>query len=108
MQLRFTDRVRKVMEFANQEAIRLGHEYIGTEHIILGLLKLSEGAALTILHNVGADLGKIRFEIQCATEPGPDQLTFGKLGFAESSRIAVEYAKREALRFEHENISTGH
>src|SRR5437762_11552100 len=61
---RFTDRARKVMQLANQEAQRLNHEYIGTEHILLGLVKEGSGVAANVLKNLDIDLRKIRLEIE--------------------------------------------
>ena len=57
---RFTDRARKVMQLANQEAQRFNHEYVGTEHILLGLLREGEGVAAQVLVELGADLGGVR------------------------------------------------
>src|SRR5713101_7466207 len=60
---RFTDRARKVMQLANQEAQRFNHEYIGTEHILLGLVKEGSGVAANVLKNLDVDLRKIRLEV---------------------------------------------
>ena len=61
---RFTDRARKVMQLANQEAQRFNHEYIGTEHILLGLVKEGSGVAANVLKNLDIDLRKIRLEVE--------------------------------------------
>ena len=61
---RFTDRARKVMQLANQEAQRFNHEYIGTEHILLGLVKEGSGVAANVLKNLDVDLRKIRLEVE--------------------------------------------
>ena len=61
---RFTDRARKVMGLANQEAQRFNHEYIGTEHILLGLVKEGSGVAANVLRNLEIDLRKIRLEVE--------------------------------------------
>ena len=61
---RFTDRARKVMQLANQEAQRFNHEYIGTEHILLGLVKEGSGVAANVLKNLDVDLRKIRIEVE--------------------------------------------
>src|SRR5207237_3503352 len=61
---RFTDRARKVMQLANQEAQRLNHEYIGTEHVLFGLIKEGSGVAANVLKNLDIDLRKIRLEIE--------------------------------------------
>ena len=61
---RFTDRARKVMQLANQEAQRFNHEYIGTEHVLLGLVKEGSGVAANVLKNLEVDLRKIRLEVE--------------------------------------------
>ena len=67
---RFTDRARKVMNLAKQEAQRLNHEYIGTEHVLLGLIQEGSGVAASVLKNLGIDLKKIRSEIEKIVIPG--------------------------------------
>src|SRR6516162_6160972 len=76
---RFTDRARKVMQLANQEARRLNHEYVGTEHILLGLVKEGSGVAANVLKNADIDLRKIRLEIEKIVQSGPEMVTMGKL-----------------------------
>ena len=76
---RFTDRARKVMQLANQEAQRFNHEYIGTEHILLGLVKEGSGVAANVLKNLDVDLRKIRLEVEKIVQSGPDMVTMGKL-----------------------------
>ena len=76
---RFTDRARKVMQLANQEAQRFNHEYIGTEHILLGLIKEGSGVAANVLKNLDVDLRKIRLEVEKLVQSGPDMVTMGKL-----------------------------
>src|SRR6266568_2253547 len=75
---RFTDRARKVMQLANQEAQRFNHEYIGTEHILLGLVKEGSGVAANVLKNLDIDLRKIRLEVEKIVQSGPDMATVGK------------------------------
>ena len=76
---RFTDRARKVMQLANQEAQRFNHEYIGTEHILLGLVKEGSGVAANVLKNLEVDLRKIRLEVEKLVQSGPEMVTVGKL-----------------------------
>ena len=64
---RFTDRARKVMALANQEAQRFNHEYIGTEHILLGLVKEGSGVGANVLKNLDVDIKKLRLEIESRT-----------------------------------------
>ena len=76
---RFTDRARKVMALANQEAQRFNHEYIGTEHILLGLVKEGSGCRRNVLKNLDVDLRKVRLEVEKLVKSGPDMVTMGKL-----------------------------
>ena len=75
---RFTDRARKVMALANQEAQRFNHEYIGTEHILLGLVKEGSGVGANVLKNLNVDLRKVRLEVEKLVHSGPDMVTMGK------------------------------
>jgi len=76
---RFTDRARKVMALANQEAQRFNHEYIGTEHILLGLVKEGSGVGANVLKNLDVDIKKLRLEVEKLVKSGPDMVTMGKL-----------------------------
>src|SRR3989442_2426140 len=76
---RFTDRARKVMQLANQEAQRFNHEYIGTEHILLGLIKEGSGTGAKVLGRLDIDLRKVRLEIEKIVQEGPDTVAMGKL-----------------------------
>ena len=72
---RFTDRARKVMSFARQEAERFNHDYIGTEHVLLGLVKEGSGVAANVLENLEVDLEKVRLEVEKLVKPAPDVVT---------------------------------
>lgn len=76
---RFTERARKVLQLANQEAQRLNHEFIGTEHLLLGLVKEGSGVAANVLKNLDVDLKKIRIEVEKLVQPGPEVVTIGRL-----------------------------
>ena len=76
---RFTDRSRKVMQLAQSEAQRFNHEYIGTEHLLLGLIKEGSGVASHVLQNLDVDLRKVRLEVEKIVQSGPDMVTVGKL-----------------------------
>src|SRR5712692_9089896 len=95
---RFTDRARKVMLLANQEAQRFNHTYIGTEHILLGLVKEGSGVAASVLKNFDVDPGKIRLEVEKIVQSGPDMVT-GKLPQTTRAKKVIEYAIEEARRF---------
>jgi len=72
MNERLTDRARKVLQLSNQEAQRFSHEYIGTEHILLGLVKEGSGTAAEVLKRLGIDLWKVRLEVETIVQAGPD------------------------------------
>jgi ATP-dependent Clp protease ATP-binding subunit ClpC len=105
---RFTDRARKVMQLANEEARRLNHEYIGTEHILLGLVKEGAGVAANVLKNLDIDLRKIRLEIEKIVFSGPDMVTMGKLPQTPRAKKVIEYSIEEARNFNHNYVGTEH
>jgi hypothetical protein len=105
---RFTDRARKVIQLANQEAQRLNHEYIGTEHILLGLIKEGSEVAANVLKNLDIDLRKIRLEIEKIALPGPDMVTPGKLPQTPRAKKVIEYSIEEARNLNHNYIGTEH
>lgn len=105
---RFTDRARKVLALANQEAQRFNHEYIGTEHLLLGLVKEGSGAGATVLKNLGVDIEKLRSEVEKLVQSGPDMVIVGKLPQTPRAKRAIEYAIEEARTFNHRYIGTEH
>jgi len=105
---RFTDRARKVLALANQEAQRFNHEYVGTEHILLGLVKEGSGVAANVLKNLDVDLRKIRLEIEKIVQPGPDSVIMGKLPYTPRSKKVLEFAIEEAKGLGHNYIGTEH
>src|SRR6266545_1245838 len=105
---RFTDRARKVMQLANQEAQRFNHEYIGTEHILLGLVKEGSGVAANVLKNLDIDLRKIRLEIEKIVQSGPDMVTMGKLPQTPRAKKVIEYSIEEARNLNHNYVGTEH
>ena len=105
---RFTDRARKVMQLANLEAQRFKHEYIGTEHILLGLLREGGGVAANALSNLGVDLQEIREEVEKIVQAGPDMITMGRLPKTPRARKVIEYAIEEAGNVNHNKVGTEH
>src|SRR6202453_2780453 len=105
---RFTDRARKVMQLANQEAQRFNHEYIGTEHILLGLVKEGTGVAANVLKNLDIDLRKIRLEVEKIVQAGPDMVTMGKLPQTPRAKKVIEYSVEEARNLNHNYVGTEH
>jgi ATP-dependent Clp protease ATP-binding subunit ClpC len=105
---RFTDRTKKVMEFANDEATRLNHEYVGTEHIFLGLIKEGGGVAAAALQNLGADLQQIRNAIERASPMGPEFVSKGRHGHTPRAKFVIESAVQAARNLNHNYIGTEH
>jgi ATP-dependent Clp protease ATP-binding subunit ClpC len=105
---RFTDRARKVMQLANQEAQRFNHEYIGTEHILLGLVKEGSGVAANVLRNLDVDLRKIRLEVEKLVQSGPEMVTIGKLPQTPRAKKVIEYSMEEARNLNHNYVGTEH
>ena len=105
---RFTDRARKVMALANQEAQRFNHECIGTEHILLGLVKEGSGVGATVLKNLDVDIKKLRLEVEKQVKSGPDLVTMGKLPQTPRAKKVIEYAIEEARSLNHNYVGTEH
>ncbi len=105
---RLTDRARKVMALANQEAQRFNHEYIGTEHILLGLVKEGSGVGANVLKNLGVDLRRVRLEVEKLVKSGPEMVTLGKLPQTPRAKKVIEYAIEEARNLNHNYVGTEH
>jgi ATP-dependent Clp protease ATP-binding subunit ClpC len=106
---RFTDRARKVMQLANQEAQRFNHEYIRTEHVLLGLVKEGSGVAANVLKKLDIDLYKIRLEVEkivpfaSSESPVP-----GRLPHTPRTRKVIDYSVEEARLLKHNYVGTEH
>ncbi len=105
---RFTDRAKKVMNLARQEAQRFNHEYLGTEHILLGLVQEGSGVAANVLKNMGIDLSKIRTEVEKIVKTGPSMVTMGQLPFTPRAKKVLELSMEEASNLGHNYIGTEH
>src|SRR4051794_5282861 len=105
---RFTDRARKVMQLANQEAQRFNHEYVGTEHVLLGLIKEGSGVAANVLKNLDVDLRKIRNEVEKIVTAGPDMVVMGRLPHTPRAKKVIEYSIEEARNLSHNYVGTEH
>jgi ATP-dependent Clp protease ATP-binding subunit ClpC len=105
---RFTDRARKVMQLANQEAQRFNHEYIGTEHILLGLIKEAGGVAANVLRRLDIDLRKVRLEVERIVQSGRDTETMGNLPRTPRAKKVLEYTMEEAGNLNHNYVGTEH
>ncbi|HEY7159122.1 MAG TPA: Clp protease N-terminal domain-containing protein [Gemmataceae bacterium] len=105
---RFTDRARKVMQLTKEEAQRFGHEFIGTEHILLGLVREGSGVAANVLKNLDIDLRKIRLEVEGIVACGPIKTLSGKLPQTPRAKKVIEYAIEEAQNLNHKHVGTEH
>ncbi len=105
---RFTDRARKVMALARKEALSFNHNFIGTEHILLGLIQEGSGVAANVLKNLGAEIDKIRREIEKNVQSGPSIVTMGQLPFTPRSKKVLELSMEEANDRGDNHIGTEH
>ncbi|MFH0938819.1 MAG: ATP-dependent Clp protease ATP-binding subunit [Planctomycetota bacterium] len=105
---RFTDRARKVMSLARQEAERFNHDYVGTEHILLGLVKEGSGVAANVLENLDVDLEKVRLEVEKLVKPAPNVVTMGQLPFTPRAKKVLEFSIDEARALDHNYVGTEH
>jgi len=106
--LLFADRARKVMQLASREAFRLNHEYIGTEHILLGLIKEGSGVTPSMLSKVDRDLRKVRLEVEKFVQTGSSMITLGKLPYTLDAKKVMEYADEEARNSRHPCVEAEH
>jgi ATP-dependent Clp protease ATP-binding subunit ClpC len=105
----FTERTRKVLALAREEAIGLGHEYIGTEHILLGLIAEGGGIAVSIIRNFRIDPGQLASRLHGALKPGRPDRRFGPdLPFTARGRKVLELALKEAKELGHSYVGTEH
>jgi ATP-dependent Clp protease ATP-binding subunit ClpC len=105
---RFTERARKVIILAKEEARRFNHDYIGTEHLLLGLIREGEGVAATVLQKLGISLENIRLEIEKLVQPGPTTQIIGDIPFTPRAKKTLELAAEEARSLGHNYIGTEH
>ncbi|MEO0078777.1 MAG: ATP-dependent Clp protease ATP-binding subunit [candidate division WOR-3 bacterium] len=108
MQERFTERVRRVVAIARQEAARLHHDSVGTEHLLLGIVKEGEGVAAVVLTNLGMNLEDLRRAVENAVPVGSETLVLGDLPLNQDARSALQLAADEARRMNHLQVGTEH
>ncbi len=105
---RFTERARKVILLAKEEAKRFNHDYIGTEHILLGLIREGEGVAAAVLQSLGLSLDRIRLEVEKLVQPGPSTMVSGDIPFTPTAKKVLDLATEEARALGHNYIGTEH
>ena len=108
MNYNFTDRVRKVLAMAREEAIRLQHDYVGTEHILLGLIREGEGVAAAVLTNLDIDLEQIHERVEESVRKGKATIALGELPYTSRAKKVLEFAMAEARDFNHSYVGTEH
>jgi hypothetical protein len=104
----FTPRAQQVLGFARKEADRLNHNFLGTEHLLLGLVRLGQGCAVNVLKAQGVDLEKLRDEVEKQVGTGPDQKIVGNFPYTPRVKKVVALAHKEMLRFNHTYLGTEH
>src|SRR5206468_10609968 len=104
---RFTEHARKVLSLAQEEAQRFQHNYIGTEHLLLGLVREGEGVAGKVLTSLGVDLEKVRKAVENIIGRG-DRIVLGEIGLTPRAKKVIELAVDEARRLNHDYIGTEH
>ncbi len=105
---RFTDRARRVIILARKEADRFNHNYIGTEHLLLGLIRLGQGVAVNVLRGQGLDFETIRLEVEKAVGTGPEAKVIGDIPLTARAKKVIELAVEEARNLNHTYIGTEH
>ena len=105
---KFTERARKVILLAKEEAKRFNHDYIGTEHILLGLIREGEGVAAAVLQNLGLSSDQIRLEVEKLVQLGPSTIVSGDIPFTPKAKKVIELAMDEARNLGNNYIGTEH
>jgi ATP-dependent Clp protease ATP-binding subunit ClpC len=104
---KFTTRARKVLSLAQEEAQRFQHNYIGTEHLLLGLVREGEGVAAKVLEDLGVELIQVRSAVEFIINRG-DRIVLGEIGLTPRAKKVIELAVDEARRLNHHYIGTEH
>lgn len=105
---KFSDRARKVMQLANRVAQEWNHEYIGTEHILLGLLRMDDGIGPRVLRQLLPATGALQSAVEALIQRGPEMITMGKLPQTPRAKKVIESAMDEARQLGHSHVGTEH
>jgi ATP-dependent Clp protease ATP-binding subunit ClpC len=105
---KFTNRAKQVIKLAKKEAQRLNHNYLGTEHVLLGLLKLGQGVAVNVLRNLNIDFETVRNEVEKLVGYGPEIQVYGDPALTGKVKKVFEYANEEAASLNHNYVGTEH
>jgi ATP-dependent Clp protease ATP-binding subunit ClpC len=104
----FTPRAQQVLALARKEADRLNHNFLGTEHLLLGLIKLGQGVAVNVLTKMGLDLETVRLEVEKQVGTGPDQKMIGNIPYTPRVKKVIALAQKEAKNLNHTYVGTEH
>jgi len=104
----FTPRAQQVLALARKEADRFNHNYVGTEHILLGLIKLGQGVAVNVLQKMGLDLETVRMEVEKQVGTGPDTKVTGNIPYTPRVKKVLALASKEAKALHHSYVGTEH
>src|ERR1700722_1548344 len=105
---KFTNRAKQVIKLAKKEAQRLNHNYLGTEHVLLGLLKLGQGVAVNVLRNLNIDFETVRTAVETLVGFGPEIQVYGDPALTGKVKKVFEYANEEAANLNHNYVGTEH
>ena len=104
----FTPRAQQVLALARKEADRFNHNFVGTEHLLLGLIKLGQGVAVNVLQKMGLDLETVRMEVEKQVGTGPDQKMIGNIPYTPRVKKVLALASKEAKALNHTYVGTEH
>src|SRR5213596_3593344 len=104
----FTPRAQQVLALARKEADRFNHNFVGTEHLLLGLIRLGQGTAVTVLKRLGLDLETVRLEVEKQVGTGPDQKIIGNIPYTPRVKKVLALASKEAKALNHTYVGTEH
>jgi len=104
----FTPRAQQVLALARKEADRFNHNFVGTEHLLLGLIKLGQGVAVNVLQKMGLDLETVRLEVEKQVGTGPDQKQVGNIPYTPRVKKVLSLASKEAKQLQHTYVGTEH
>jgi len=104
----FTPRAQQVLALSRKEADRFNHNYIGTEHVLLGLIKLGQGVAVSVLQRMGLELEQVRHEVEKEVGTGPDQKTSSNIPYTPRVKKVLALANKEAKSLNHSYVGTEH
>jgi ATP-dependent Clp protease ATP-binding subunit ClpC len=104
----FTPRAQQVLALARKEADRFNHNFVGTEHLLLGLIKLGQGVAVNVLQKMGLDLETVRMEVEKQVGTGPDQKMIGNIPYTPRVKKVLALAAKEAKNLSHTYVGTEH